>query len=132
MAEEKRVCINVRDCVSTFTYWVIQQHPNYAPDISKATADFSEWVKNIFKEKNADKSRDETFPEQMEYYLMTSEMELHEIITEDSLGSIPSIKVFNENDFELEDEAYPEGGMSFIDLSALARNMVQMITKEAE
>ncbi len=115
--EQQPVHTSSHEIVATFAYWIIRQGSNILPEaypkLMPALRQFERYIMAWSKE----------HPNRSEIagceYIETTIQELREIISEDMLGKLGHV-------FEWNEPSQKEFG-DFIDLAALARNIVNMI-----
>ena len=112
-----------RNFTSALAYWLNAQSPYYAPDMSKAIAAFDAAVEPLFKSSPV-----------VEF----TAQHLHDIVSGTHFASIPEIEILNHRKNGRNGMGFcsrydqPQPDDDFIDLDALARNVLYMIIRESE
>jgi hypothetical protein len=109
------------DVLAAFTYWVVQQSPYEAPDITNPLRALDAHLSEIFE------------PDIPKHFFYG---DLNNLITESLFESIPEIEKLNHRANGREGMGFcsrydsPAPDDDFIDLAALARNVFYMILRE--
>jgi len=110
------------DFMGALAYWLVTQSPYDAPDITASLIAFGGYLDGKF---------DLSTPQKFNYGA------IEDIINEDAFIAIPEIEKFNHSKINGAEFVFvtrydaPEPDCDFIDMNALARNVLSMICREA-